>query len=182
MSSDVCIRDLRPGDVETVVDIAVAAWAPIYASYRRILGEEVFAAGFPDWRTEKARQVRQGCDDGDPAMVYVAEKEGKTVGFITFYVDAGCGVAEIANNAVHPDFQGSGIGPIMYRHVLDRLRSLGVRAVRVGTGGDPSHAPARRAYEKAGFSARLQYVTYYQALQDGAVGDRSPAGDGTAES
>ena len=33
----------------------------------------------------------------------------------------------------------------------------------VGTGGDPGHAPARRAYEQAGFTA-LPIVNYVKKL------------------
>jgi hypothetical protein len=34
----------------------------------------------------------------------------------------------------------------------------------VGTGGDRSHAPARRAYEKAGFIVGLPSIYLYQRL------------------
>ena len=34
----------------------------------------------------------------------------------------------------------------------------------VGTGGDPSHAPARRAYETAGFGPAIPSLTLYRLL------------------
>jgi hypothetical protein len=34
----------------------------------------------------------------------------------------------------------------------------------VGTGGDPGHAAARRAYEKAGYHAAVPAVHYFQEL------------------
>jgi hypothetical protein len=34
----------------------------------------------------------------------------------------------------------------------------------VSTGGDPSHAPARRAYEKAGFGPAIPSVSLYKLL------------------
>ncbi|MBT4097360.1 MAG: GNAT family N-acetyltransferase, partial [Gemmatimonadetes bacterium] len=34
----------------------------------------------------------------------------------------------------------------------------------VGTGLDDAHAPARRAYERAGFDIAQQDVTYYKKL------------------
>jgi hypothetical protein len=46
---------------------------------------------------------------------------------------------------------------------LDRLRADGVRLAVVGTDGDPGHLPARRAYEKAGFTS-LPLVRYYMEL------------------
>ena len=162
--NDVGIRDLRATDIPRVLEIAVAAWTPIFASFRQILGEELFEAAFPNWQEDKKRQVRGACDSSSPAMVCVAEKEGMVVGFVTFYAKVSSGIGEIGNNAVHPEFQGRGIAPQMYQHAFDRLRERGMRFVKVGTGGDPSHAPARRAYAKAGFAIQLPGVEYYRKL------------------
>jgi len=164
MSGAAVVRNLEPGDVEAAVAIAVAAWTPIYAQFRQTLGDEVFEAAYPNCLEAKARQVREACDPDNRAMVCVAERDGQVVGFITFYANVRPGVGEIGNNAVHPDHRGHGIGPQMYRHVLDRFRALGMRVAKVGTGLDPSHAPARRAYEKAGFDLQLPSVAYYRTL------------------
>jgi len=163
------VRPLQPGDVEAIVAIAVAAWRPIYAYYRQEMGDDLFSAACPHWPEEKARQVRAACDPAsDPqasrAQVGVAELDGRPVGFVTFYADERSGIGEIGNNAVHPDLQGQGIGPLMYQYAFQHLRGRGMRYVKVGTGGDPAHAPARRAYEKAGFTIRLPGVEYYREL------------------
>lgn len=60
--------------------------------------------------------------------------------------------------------QGQGIGTRMYGYVFDRLRALGMRYVKVSTGGDPAHAPARAAYQKAGFTVGLPGIEYYRKL------------------
>ena len=52
----------------------------------------------------------------------------------------------------------------LYEAVFDKLRAAGCTVVRVGTGLDEAHAPARRAYQKAGFTAKLESVTYYKKL------------------
>ena len=161
---EVIIRDLAPGDVDAIVEIALAAWKPIFASFRQILGDEMFALACPDWPRDKERQVRRACEPDSSAMVSVAEGDARVVGFITFYADHESRTGTIGNNAVHPDCQGRGIGPSMYQHAFDRLRELGMQLVTVTTGRDPSHAPARRAYEKAGFSAQFPWVTYYHKL------------------
>ncbi|MCI0882720.1 MAG: GNAT family N-acetyltransferase, partial [Chloroflexi bacterium] len=62
---------------------------------------------------------------------------------------------------VHPHFQNRGIGTHMYTFVLDWLKGQGMKVISVSTGGDPSHAPARRAYEKAGFTCAIPSVRYY---------------------
>jgi ribosomal protein S18 acetylase RimI-like enzyme len=119
------------------------------------------------WRLKrKGEQIRRACTPGSNARVRVAEVDGRIAGFVTFHVDVQPGIGEIGNNAVHPDFRGRGIGGLLYTHVFDELKRLGQRFVKVTTGGegDPAHAPARRAYEKAGFDRRLPGVTYFRAL------------------
>ena len=167
---EIVVRPLEPSDVEAVVEIALAAWAPIYAYYRRAMGDELFLTAHPDWRQEKARQVRDGCAPAGYAIAAVAEvrpsdgQPARVVGFVTAYVRASLGIGEIGNNAVHPDWQGQGIAPRLYRYAFDRLRERGMRYAKVVTGGDPSHAPARRAYQKAGFEIVLPHVEYYREL------------------
>jgi hypothetical protein len=45
------------------------------------------------------------------------------------------------------------------------MRDEGMRLATVSTGGDASHAPARRAYEKLGFGAGIPAVTLYKLLR-----------------
>ena len=164
MSDELIIRNVRAQDMPALEQIARAAWRPVYESFRRILGDEIFEAYWPDALDGKARQVHKGCAPDGPGLVYVAELAGRVVGFVSCFIKGTSPVAEIGNNAVHPDFQRHGIAGRMYRHVFDRLRERGVQFVEVHTGGDPSHAPARRAYEKAGFDRALPGVTYYRKL------------------
>ncbi|MBM3187116.1 MAG: GNAT family N-acetyltransferase [Chloroflexi bacterium] len=158
------IRDLRPEDVERLVEIAVAAWAPIFAYFRETMGEELLRTAFPSWQEDKAGQVRRACQPASGAGVGVAHIGDEVVGFVTFYSNVQKGIGEIGNNAVHPDWQGLGISLRMYEHAFTHLRQQGMRYVKVETGGDPAHAPARRAYEKAGFDIALPTVVYYRAL------------------
>jgi ribosomal protein S18 acetylase RimI-like enzyme len=164
MIEGIKFRKLQEGDIATVVEIALAAWEPIYAHYRDVLGDDLFAATHPDWRAEKARQVRAACMPGDPQVALVAEVAGQVVAFLTFTADRQTGVGTLTNNAVTPAWQGRGIGTRLYADALQRMRELGLRYARVTTGGDAAHAPARRAYEKAGFQAKLSSVEYYRDL------------------
>ena len=164
MMDDVVIRDVRPDDVETICQIAVAAWDPIFDHFRELMGEELFAATCPDRPKEKARQVRRACLPDSSAIVSVAEVTGEVVGFVTFYADEASGIGEIGNNAVHPDFQGRGIGTRQCERILEIFREKGVKFARVSTGLDDASAPARRQYEKAGFTHQTSTVTYYVQL------------------
>jgi GNAT superfamily N-acetyltransferase len=62
---------------------------------------------------------------------------------------------------VHPEYQNRGIGTALNKFVLEKMKESGMKLAVVATGGDPGHAPARRAYEKAGYRA-FPGVRYYQ--------------------
>jgi len=65
--------------------------------------------------------------------------------------------------AVDPDHQGRGIGTALTGFALDRLKDAGMKVAMVETGGDPGHAPARRVYEKAGYTL-LPIARYFKNL------------------
>jgi GNAT superfamily N-acetyltransferase len=67
-------------------------------------------------------------------------------------------VGEIGLNAVHPQHACQGIGTSMYDFAVARMTEAGMQAATVATGGDASHAPARRAYAKAGFTVQIPSV------------------------
>ena len=85
-------------------------------------------------------------------------------GFVCSTLDVEKRTGEIGLNAVHPDHAGRGLGTWMYEHVLARMKELGAALATVGTGGDPSHTPARRAYDKAGFGPALPSLYLYKLL------------------
>ena len=95
---------------------------------------------------------------------FVSEIDGEIAGFICYIYDESTKIGTISNNAVSSTFRGHGIGPRQYEFIFDHLRGLGATVVRVTTGLDDGHAPARRAYEKAGFAKTTSSVTYYKKL------------------
>ena len=157
------IRPYRPADLATVVDIANRAWQPIYDMYLETYGEPLFSTVIPDRTTCKGAQVEAHCQ-AHPDRIFVCEEEGSVVGFVTFRLNERDGVGEIGNNAVDPDCGLKGIGQQLYRAALDSFRARGMAFAKVGTGLDWAHAPARRAYERAGFNISHQNVTYWQEL------------------
>ena len=62
-----------------------------------------------------------------------------------------------------PASQNKGIGTRLTNHATDWLREQGMRVAMIGTGGDSGHAPARRTYEKARYTA-MPLVRYFKAL------------------
>ncbi|NJL58198.1 GNAT family N-acetyltransferase [bacterium] len=72
-------------------------------------------------------------------------------------------IGEIEFLVEHPDYQNDGIGTRLNEFALTQMHAAGMVLVEVGTGGDDTHAPARRAYEKAGFIA-VPLVRYFKRL------------------
>lgn len=159
--SEIVIRPLTEGDLDVVVELSLRAWAPVFASFVRVLGSDIYARLYPDWSTGQAKAVREICA-GD--HVFVADISGTVAGFSAVVIrndDPKTG--EIDMLAVDPDHQRRGVGSALITHSVDHLRRAGVVLVDVATGGDPGHAPARRAYGKAGFTP-LPLVRYYKAI------------------
>jgi len=159
----VVVRPARDEDLDRAAEIARAAWVRIHESFRKILGEELYAVLSPDWANRKEDAIRQFWRD-HPEGMFVAERDGRVLAFITVRMDKRTRIGTIGNNAVDPAAQGQGIGTRMYEHILDHFRRHGMKYACVHTGLDEGHAPARRAYEKAGFDIAKPDVTYYTYL------------------
>ncbi len=159
--SEPIIRRATAEDAEAIAAIAVAEWEAIYQGFRQQLGDELFNIQYGDYREKKRAAVLSNLKN---AAMYVTELEGRVVGFICFFYDGETGIGTISNNAVSGEVRGHGIGGRQYEFVFDTLREMGAKCVKVGTGLDEAHAPARRAYEKAGFDRSLSSITYYKML------------------
>lgn len=158
------IRAYVPSDLPTLQTIRAAAFAPVFASFRAIVGPEIAALGLTTAETEQADLLTTIATPGSGHSLAVAETNNAIAGFVSWKPDIAPGIGEITLNAVHPDHGGKGIGTALYNHALAALKSAGMQLATVGTGGDPSHAPARRAYEKVGFSTHIPSIYMYRRL------------------
>jgi ribosomal protein S18 acetylase RimI-like enzyme len=159
---DVVIRPVRDADIHDLVELAVLAWEPVFPSFEQVLGANIYALLYPDWRKRQQDAVERVCADGKMS-VWVADVGGVVMGFIAYEMNLPEGTGEVDLLAVHPDYQNRGIGTELNTFALDKMRESGVRLAVVATGGDPGHAPARRSYEKAGYTP-LPLVRYYKDL------------------
>lgn len=157
-------RPARDADLPALDAIRQAAFEPVFASFREILGDELYERVQGRADAEQAELLRSFFAEDSVWEVFVAELDAEVVGFVAVRVDANTEVGEIGLNAVHPSHAGRGIGTAMYEFALDLMRRKGARAATVATGGDPSHTPARRAYEKVGFDRGIPSVWYCRLL------------------
>jgi GNAT superfamily N-acetyltransferase len=153
---------MRGDDIDDIVRLSLAAWEPVFRSMRSVLGAEIFMLIYPDWTKSQAEAVESVCTDSR-TTVWVAEEDGVITGFIAYELNVETKVGEVHMLAVAPEHQNRGLGTHLNMFALDRMTESGMDLAEVGTGGDPGHAPARRSYEKAGYTA-LPIVRYYKAL------------------
>ena len=157
------IRPFEDGDTEAVVGLSLRAWAPAFASLEQTLGPEIFRQQHPDWREDQRRAVEDACAT-KKGRVWVAEAGASAVGFVAVELHhPERSMGEISMLAVDPDHQGCGIGTALTGFALDRLKDAGMKVAMVETGVDPGHAPARRVYEKAGYTL-LPIARYFKNL------------------
>lgn len=157
------VRPFDAGDLDAVIALSLQAWVPVHASLQRVLGE---AGGYteqlPDWRADQRQAVEAACRS-DQSPTWVAEVDGRVVGFVVAQLDREPGLGEIIMIAVDPAHQGHGVGSLLTSFALGWLKDNGMTVAMVETGGDPGHAPARQLYEHAGFVI-LPIARYFKRL------------------
>jgi ribosomal protein S18 acetylase RimI-like enzyme len=156
------IRSYEPSDEELVVELSLRAWSPVFASIESILGSELSLRLHGDWHAHQEKAVRAVLVD-DELTVWVAETS-RVIGFVAARVfDRERRIGEVYMLAVDPTSQVGGVGTALTEHATNWMREAGMRVGMILTGGDPSHAPARRVYEKANYTL-LPTAGYYKAL------------------
>ena len=146
-----------------IVQLSLAAWAPVFESFQAILGPKIYSLIYPDWLTSQKEVVESFCLDEEKYTTWVAQVDEAVVGFLAYELNLADKTGEVMLLAVHPDYQNDGIGTALNDFALAKMRESGIKLAVVGTGGDPGHAPARKSYEKAGYTA-LPLVRYYRDL------------------
>jgi ribosomal protein S18 acetylase RimI-like enzyme len=154
------LRTYSPADCARIVELSLAAWAPVFASFRAVLGEDLYRRVHPDWATDQAASVRDALERND---TWVAVTGGTISGFVNVVFDAGNRSGEIYMIAVDPAQQRQGIAGALTELALAEMRARGLDLAIVATGGDPGHLPARHTYERAGFVGAPQ-VWYARLL------------------
>lgn len=156
------MREYKSEDLAKVMEIANIAWRPIRQMSREALGNTIADILNPAGDDcSKGLQVKAQIESGQWGIA-VCEHEGEVVGFITYSINGIWG--EICNNGALTSTGLKGIGQTMYKFVMAEFRKAGVKVAKVTTGLDWAHAPARRAYERAGFKKHLDSTTYYMEL------------------
>jgi ribosomal protein S18 acetylase RimI-like enzyme len=157
------IRPFATIDTDAIVALSLRAWEPVFASIREMLGADLDDEMHgPDWRAYQQRSV-EATLASDAHSTWVADEAGAVVGFVALVMHPEDRMGEIYMIAVDPAHQGRGIGAALTSFAVERIADAGMTIAMVETGGDPGHAPARRSYERSGFTP-LPAVRYFKKL------------------
>lgn len=155
---EIDLRISQISDLPHLEEIRQIAFSPIFESFQSILGKEIYNLAQAREDNAQGELLASFLRADSVWNVYVAEITGKIVGFVSIKLDPDIKVGEIGLNAVHPEYANKGIGTAMYEFAVSKMKEAGMHVATVSTGGDPSHAPARRAYRKAGFVVGIPSV------------------------
>lgn len=160
----IAVRPFAEDDLPALQRIRAAAFAPVFASFRALLGQSIADSALAGAEAEQAALLDALCDAHPDRVVLVALCDGMPVGFAAVIVDPANGVGELGLNAVDPAYQRQGIATTLHARALDVMRERGMRVAFVGAGADDSHAPALAAYRKAGFGPAIPSQALYRLL------------------
>lgn len=164
MNDKITIRPSMESDLPALEDIRQKAFAPVFASFRNMLGDQIYSLAQEPEDKQQSRMLSDMLLQETAWQLYVVELSNEGIGFIAIRMDSVSKVGEIGLNAVHPDHAGQGVGTEMYKFAINKMKLSGMQVATVATGGDPSHEPARRAYQKSGFNVEIPSVWMCQIL------------------
>ena len=164
MNKKINIRDSKESDLPVLEDIRQKAFTPIFDSFRSILGDQIYSLAQEPEDNLQSKLLNDMFLPESLWRIFVAELSGEIVGFVSIRMNIDSKVGEIGLNAVNPDHSGQGIGTEMFNFATNKMRLGGMQVATVATGGDRSHEPARRAYEKSGFNVQIPSVWMCQKL------------------
>jgi len=97
-----------------------------------------------------------------PSDTFVAEVDGKTVGFVCTRLYQDQWIGHVANMAVAPEFQGRGIGKALMQAALDHFKEHRMRYARIET--LEQNYKGRKFYPAVGFKEVARQIYYFMEL------------------
>lgn len=137
----ITLRSYEPADAEAIIEV----------------NRRAFASHPEQGAMDRADFDRRTANDWfDPAGLFVAEREGRVVGFHWTKIEDDLG--EVYVVGIDPDAQGGGLGKAVTARGLRHLWESGIRTVDLYVEGDNS--PALAVYEGLGFRPHAKDVLY----------------------
>jgi len=155
----VAIRGFEPADLEELKRITIACFNGV--AFDQMIEDRFGLLNGTDWRSRKARQIEDDVTT-NAAGVFVAEENGKILGYITSTVDRVAGKGRIPNLAVSAKAQGKGVGRHLIQHALDYFKREGMAYAVIETMA--GNEVGQHLYSSCGFVEIGRQVQYAMKL------------------
>lgn len=155
----IVIRPAAAGDTEAIVAITGEVFGPVCIE---TMIEKMVGQGGADWLAVKGRAIRRDLE-ADLAGCFVAECEGKVVGYVTTRINRPAGRGRIADLAVSAAFQGRGLGRRLVDTAIEHFRSLGLCQAKIKTLA--CNAAGQHLYRAMGFREVVRQIHFIMPLR-----------------
>ncbi len=155
----IAIRHYQPADLPELRRITTDSFSGV--ALEQMLEEKFGRWNERDWKARKADHIDDDCA-ANPAGVFVAERDGQILGYITTRLDRGNSRGRIPNMAVVEAARGLGLGRRLISHALDYFRSEGMKLAVIETMA--SNPVGQHLYPSCGFEEAARQIHYAMKL------------------
>jgi ribosomal protein S18 acetylase RimI-like enzyme len=151
----VTIRPYHPADLAALKQLTVEAFEGV--SLEHNVEEALGELHGHDWRWRKARHVDEDVA-ANPQGVFVAEADGRVVGYISTRIDREAGKGRIPNLVVSAAFRGQGLGRRLIELALEYFREQGLAYAVIETMAQ--NEVGRHLYPACGFQEVARQIHF----------------------
>jgi len=155
----IAIRPFAPGDTVAIVAVTGEVFGPFAID---AMIEQMVGRGGADWLAVKAQSIREDLAE-NPEGCFVAELEGRVVGYVTTTIDRLAGRGTVADLAVSAAFQGRGLGRRLVDTAIEHFRSLGLCQAKIKTLA--CNAAGQHLYRAMGFREVVRQIHFIMPLR-----------------
>jgi ribokinase len=158
-ADDILFRGYRPDDLESLKQLTVASFSGV--TLEQNIEEALGLLRGRDWRWRKARHLD---DDAaaNPGGIFVAERAGRIVGYVSTRVNRETGCGRVPNLAVAADCRNAGLGRRLIERALAYFRSEGLEYAVIETMA--RNAIGQHLYPACGFVEVARQVHFARRL------------------
>lgn len=142
---DFSIRKMKKKDIAQVQDVAIKSW---HATYEGIIPLEIQDNFLKSAYSDKMMKRRL-----KNTHIFIAEAEGKVVGFANYSPVSDDGKVELAALYLYPAYQGKGIGTALLTASIEKLKD--VKEINLSV--EKNNRKGAAFYEAKGFKVTSEF-------------------------